>query len=228
MQQLLRGMVAASHAFRIPIVGGHTNLQTQQTHLCVSILGRAKSLLSSFCAQPGHALVAAIDLRGAFRQPFLNWNAATEAPHKRLRADLALLPTIAEQGLAIAAKDISQAGILGTCVMLLESSNGGARIQLQNIPKPPQVSWHDWLRAFPSFGYLLTTPIDKLDSLLKTFHDRNIDAAQIGKIDAGTSLYVSHEGQTEEFWDLNKETLTGMDTNPLKTPTTNTGRAGYA
>ena len=97
---ILDGMKAASEAYGTPIVGGHSNLRTSQAQLAVAVLGRAgPRLLTSFDARPGDALVAAIDHRGAYREPFDNWQAALQAPGARLRADLALLPEIAEQGL---------------------------------------------------------------------------------------------------------------------------------
>ncbi len=218
VKQIFNGMSAASNVFNVPIVGGHTNLQSPTTQLAVSIFGKANSLLSSFAAEPGHALVAAIDLRGSFRRPFLNWNAATTAPPERLRADLELLPKIAEQQLACSAKDISQAGLLGTTVMLLESSEVGAEIDLTKIPKPDDVDWLDWLCCFPSFGYLLTTPVDKLDELLSVFNDRDISAAQIGAITKDKMMRVDYESQNEVFWDIGKQALTGMTKNNQPKP----------
>ena len=210
VKEIYSGMSQASKVFNVPIVGGHTNLNSDSTQLAVSIFGKAKSLLSSFDAEPDHALVAAIDLRGAFREPFLNWNAATSAPAERLRGDLELLPKIAELRLAHSAKDISQAGLLGTTVMLLESSEVGAEIDLMQIPKPDQVKWLDWLCCFPSFGYLLTTPIEKLDQLLETFKARDIHAAQIGRITEDKLMRIHYQGQTQTFWNIDKQPLTGM------------------
>ncbi len=86
----------------MPIVGGHTNIRTDRGQLSVAILGRAKRLLTSFDARPADRLVAAIDLRGRYREPFSNWEAATDAPPARLKADLDVLPAIAELGLAAA------------------------------------------------------------------------------------------------------------------------------
>jgi len=210
LDQIYQGMSDASNAFGVPIVGGHTNLQAETTQLAVSINGKATRLLSSFAALPGHALVAAIDLRGNFREPFLNWNAATTAPPSRLRKDIELLPYLAESGLAVAAKDISQAGILGTCAMLLESSDVGAEIQLTDIPKPNSVSWLDWLCCFPSFGYLLTTHSSKLEELLNTFNQRDISASCIGEITNKKQLIVHNDQQSEVFWDIEKDALTGF------------------
>jgi selenophosphate synthetase-related protein len=77
---ILDGLRAASEAYGVPIVGGHSNLRTESAQLSVAILGRAGRLLTSFDARPGDRLVAAIDLRGRYREPFSNWEAATDAP----------------------------------------------------------------------------------------------------------------------------------------------------
>lgn len=230
--EVMRGMAAAASAFNVPIVGGHTNLRSAQEQLAVAIMGRANALLSSFAAQPGHALVAAIDLRGAYRAPFLNWNAATTAPPERLRGDIAVLPQVAERGLAMAAKDISQAGLLGTAVMLLECSDVGAEIDLLAIPHPDDVPWRDWLCSFPSFGYLLTTPLEQVDALLDSFHRRDIAVAQIGRITDSRQLWV-HDGHAEHerqhsalFWDLADSALTGMAA-VAASPADNTAYTGH-
>ncbi|MBU2408747.1 MAG: sll0787 family AIR synthase-like protein, partial [Gammaproteobacteria bacterium] len=107
--EMLRGMAEASARYAVPIVGGHSNNRSERPQLAVSILGRARRLLTSFNARPGDVLVMAIDLRGAYEEPFPYWNASTAAPAERLRDDLELLPALAEDGLCDAAKDISMA-----------------------------------------------------------------------------------------------------------------------
>src|SRR5258707_992828 len=83
-----------------------------------SVLGRARRLLTSFDARPGDDLVVAVDLRGRMHARHAFWNASDDAPPARLRADYALLPRIAEEGMAVAAKDVSMGGIAGTALML--------------------------------------------------------------------------------------------------------------
>lgn len=209
-EKLMQGMVAASQAYRVPIVGGHTNLRSNQEQLSVAILGKARQLLSSFAAQPGQKIVMAVDLRGAYRAPFLNWNAATDAPPERLRGDLALLPEIARRGLASAAKDISQAGILGTIAMLLESSKAGAEIELEKIPKPHTIEWLDWLRSFHSYGFLLTVDAAKSVDLMACFRARDIAAAVIGEVTARRQLWVASGAERECFWDLQTAGFVGL------------------
>jgi selenophosphate synthetase-related protein len=162
-------MREASEAFGVPVVGGHTNTRTDRGQLSVAILGRARRLLTSFDAQPGDHLIAALDLRGRYREPFSNWEAATDAPFARLRADLGVLHAIAEFGLARAAKDISQGGLIGTAMMLAECSGVGATIDVTAVPKPEGVPLDRWLQTFPSHGYLLAVSPPTLPRCLRDF-----------------------------------------------------------
>ncbi|MGR9370900.1 sll0787 family AIR synthase-like protein [Rhizobium leguminosarum] len=185
---VLEGMRAASSAFGVPIVGGHTNIRTERGQLSVAILGRAKTLLTSFDAKPGDVLVAAIDHRGRYREPFTNWEAATDAAPARLRGDLELLPEIAEAGLALSAKDISQGGIIGTAIMLAECSHVGIDIDVTAIPLPAGVSLDRWLVTFPSFGYLLSVAPEHAANVVTRFTARGISAAVIGAVMAGAEV----------------------------------------
>lgn len=187
---ILAGLKSASVAFGIPIVGGHTNLKTDRGQLSVAVMGRAKSLLTSFDATPGDRLIAVVDHRGAYREPFNNWQAALDAPPERLRGDLGLLPQIAEAGLCRAAKDISQGGIVGTAIMLAECSGVAIEIELDRIPLPPAVSLERWLATFPSYGYLLSVAEDRAGSVLDIFAARGLTAAVIGSVDVGSSVSV--------------------------------------
>ncbi len=208
---ILDGMKAASEAYGTPIVGGHSNLRTTQAQLAVAVLGRAgPRLLTSFDAQPGDALVAAIDHRGAYREPFDNWQAALQAPSARLRADLALLPEIAEQGLARAAKDISQGGIPGTATMLAESSGVAIDLDLDAIEPPAGVSLERWLKTFPSFGFLLSTAKRDADSLIARFRERDIHAAAIGEVRAGHDVALVSGSRRAIVRDWRRDQLLGF------------------
>ncbi|MGV6875252.1 sll0787 family AIR synthase-like protein [Pseudochelatococcus sp. B33] len=188
---VLAGLKAASEAFAVPIVGGHTNLKTDRGQLSVAVLGKAKRLLTSFDANPGEALIAVVDHRGRYREPFDNWEAATTAPPARLRADLDLLPRIAEAGWSKAAKDISQGGIVGTAIMLAECSGVGIDIDLDRIPVPPDVTLSRWIASFPSYGYLLSVPSEHAESVLSLFAGRDLTAAVIGAVTEGSAVSVS-------------------------------------
>jgi hypothetical protein len=209
---LVSGLREAARAFAVPIVGGHTNTRCDRGQLSVAILGRANRLLTSFDAKPGDQLIAAIDLRGRYREPFANWEAFTNAPADRLRGDIALLPAIAEAGLACAGKDISQGGIIGTATMLAECSGVGAVIDVRRIPRPDGVSLERWLQTFPSFGYLLAVPPRNVPTVVALFAARSIAAAQIGTITEGDRVEITDGCVSEVVWDFSQGPLIGYRT----------------
>ncbi|MGU3464421.1 sll0787 family AIR synthase-like protein [Methylobacterium sp. C33D] len=208
---ILAGLSDAAALYGVPVVGGHTNTRATAGNLAVAVLGRAgPRLLTSFGATPGDDLVAAIDLRGRFRDPHPYWDASTGAPGARLRGDLALLPSLAEDGLARAAKDISMAGIVGTALMLLECSGVGGVIDLDAIPRPNNAPLARWLTAFPSYGYLVSVRPDRTAAVVARFAERGIAAARIGGLDAGRVARVRDRAGAEAVvWDFSAEPLIG-------------------
>jgi uncharacterized protein len=206
---ILAGLSAAAEAFAVPIAGGHANLHADQGRLSVAILGRASRLLTSFEARPGDRLVAAIDLRGRYRDPFANWDAATSAPVVQLRSDLELLPRIAEAGLSRAAKDISQGGIVGTAAMLAECSGVGVKIDVGAVPKPDSAPIDRWLMTFPSFGYLLAVAPDYVGAVSRLFRERDIAAADIGGVLEGDEVAIADGDRVEVIWDFARKPLIG-------------------
>ncbi|NOR69740.1 MAG: sll0787 family AIR synthase-like protein [Methylomarinum sp.] len=206
---ILEGMIAASEIYKIPIVGGHSNLRNDRSQLSVAILGRANKLLSSFSAKPGQKLMVAVDLRGQFREPYAWWDASTDAPAKRLRDDLELLPLLAEAGLCTAAKDISMAGMVGTVLMLLESSNLGGTIDISTIPRPPDISLERWLCCFPSYGFVFSAENENTPAIIEHFNGRSIACAVIGETDTSSCLRLTEGSNEELLWDLQANPLTG-------------------
>ncbi|MGV4797088.1 sll0787 family AIR synthase-like protein [Rhizobium sp. F40D2] len=198
---LLSGLRDAAAAYEVPVVGGHTNLRSPELNLAVSVTGRANRLISSFAAECGDVLIAAIDHRGRYRPRFDNWFAALDAPHARLRGDYELLPELAESGLVDAGKDISQGGIVGTALMLAECSRCGFDIDLSAIPVPPGVDLVRWLRSFPSFGFLLSVRPERATEVCTVFSARDISVAAIGHATDRPRVELSLGGARTTFWD---------------------------
>ena len=194
------GMSTASHAYGVPIVGGHTTVTNEDsTFLAAAVLGKAKRLITSFDAVPGDDLLVAVDLRGSWRNEKPFWNASTGVPPERLRADLELLPLIAEMGWCRAGKDISNGGVVGTLAMLLQCSPAGAELRLDQLPRPHGVDLARWLISFPSFGYLLSVSPDFSDYVSAQFAKREIACAVAGRITADRSLLLGYGGARAPF-----------------------------
>lgn len=207
---ILSGLAAGSTAYGVPIVGGHSNTRNiGGEQLSVAIIGRAKALLTSFDAQAGDRLLMAIDLRGRFRDPHPYWDCSSTALPPRLRAQIEILPGLAEDGLAHAAKDISMAGAVGTALMLLECSGLGATIDVTRIPRPEGVELERWLIAFPSFGYVLAVPPDHVDAVSGRFAAAGIACADVGGCDASGLVRISDGRESAMLWNFADQPLIG-------------------
>ncbi len=199
---MLKGMARASQTYGVPIVGGHSNNRSERPQLAVAILGRANKLLTSFNARPGDKLVMAVDLRGAYEEPFPYWNASVPAPGERLRADLELLPQMAEAGLCDAGKDISMAGAVGTAMMLLECSGVGAVIDVDALPRPEGVPLERWLATFPSYGFMLSVRPEQVGEVMMRFAARDIASAVAGDVTASRQVLLQQGGEQALLWDF--------------------------
>jgi uncharacterized protein len=208
-QAVLAGMAEAAEKYAVPIVGGHTNSRNDREQLAVAILGRARALLSSFAARPGEALLAVYDMRGRYREPNAYWDASTGAPGERLRADLELLPRLAEEGLCRAGKDVSMAGLLGTALMLLECAQLGANIDVDAIVPPPGVPLARWLLSFPSYGFLLSAAVPDVPEIAARFAARELSCQQIGHCTAERRVNLQRGGELAELWNFEADSFIG-------------------
>ena len=209
-REIIKGMAAASTAYKVPIVGGHTNTRAKDQNLSVAILGQCKQLLTSFDACPKDKIVVAIDLQGKYREPYPFFDASTHSSSDELCRKIEILAIIAEAGLCKAAKDISMAGILGTILMLLECSEVGATVDPKKIPKPPEVSLERWLETFPSYGYILSVSEKNLSEVKKLFEDQNIVCEEIGEITNTSQLRLESKQQSALLWDFTTTEFMGI------------------
>ncbi|HEY6081643.1 MAG TPA: sll0787 family AIR synthase-like protein [Polyangiaceae bacterium] len=209
-ERVLEGMQAASELFGVPVVGGHTARVAGPTLLSVAVVGRARRLISSHAARAGQTLLMAVDLRGSFRGSGGAFNAATTASAKQLRANLAVLPELAEADLVAAGKDISMAGVCGSLAMLLETSAVGAVLELDAIPAPSEVEPLRWLTAFPSFGFVLAVEPEAVAQVCARFDAVGVACAAVGRVDGSRQLKLRYQQQEYLYLDLGAEPLTGF------------------
>ena len=209
-QPIWEGMRAAASAYNVPIVGGHTNCHSPYNALSVAILGRATHLITSFNARPGDVLLVVIDFQGEFYHRFPFWNAATTADPVQLQKKLEILPYLSEAGLCDAGKDISMGGIVGTLLMLLETSNCGAVLNLDAITPPDNIPLEQWLLTFPSYGFLLSVRPEKVASVQACFHEQNLVCSAVGTVEEHHQLVLKLGNESAVFWDISTRSLMGF------------------
>jgi uncharacterized protein len=210
--QILEGLQAGAELFGVPIVGGHTGRSAAGACLSAAVLGKAQRLITSFDARPGQQIMACIDLSGKYRGDRPHFDGLTGGDAALARARLDVLPQLAEAGLVSAGKDISMAGLVGTLLMLLETSGRGARLDLTAVPAPAcaEAEPKRWLESFPSFGYLLSVEPAHVAEVTARFAAVGVTASAIATVDDTRALDIEYEGESVRYWDLSRESLMGF------------------
>ena len=208
-REILRGMRWAAGRYDVPIVGGHLTRTDGPPALSAFGIGRAERVLSATAAEAGQVLVLGCCLDGAMRPDFLFFP-SFEQRGEQLAGDVRLLAELAAAGTALAAKDVSMAGIVGSLAMLLEARRLGVTVDLDRLPVPEGVPLADWLSCFPAYAFLLTCPPERLPDCLAAFRDRGLVAVDLGELDDTGEVRLRQGGQEVTVFDLTREGVTNL------------------
>jgi AIR synthase-related protein len=147
--RVLAGVRAASEAFGLPVLGGHTTLGVAAS-LSVTALGTSTAPVPGV-GRPGLDVTLTADLGGQWRPGHRGqWDSSS----RRTGAELRAMTSLVARTRPIAAKDVSMAGVIGTLGMLAEASGCGAELDVAAVPRPVGATLGDWLTCFPGFAML--------------------------------------------------------------------------
>ena len=206
-EELLCGIKDGCLKFGVPMVGGHLHPDGEVDSLGVAIVGIAKKdkLITSFGAEVGDKIIVAIDLDGKPHEMFaLNWDTTYDKDEKLVQDQITAVQYLAEHDYIKSGKDISNPGILGTLEMLLETSDKGAVVNLEDIPKNENMQWVDWLRSYPGSGFVFTASADYCEYIKHYLSRYSIQAEVVGEITDSNSLLLNYKGQQEEVFNQEK------------------------
>lgn len=206
-EELLSGIKDGCLKFGVPMVGGHLHPDGDVDSLGVAIVGIANKdkLITSFGAEVGDKIIVAIDLDGKPHEMFpLNWDTTHDKDDELVRNQIIAIQDLAEKDLIKSGKDISNPGILGTLEMLLEASNKGAYVNLQDIPKNKNMNWSDWLKSYPGSGFIFTACEENCDEIIDYLKDYSIEAAVVGQVTDDYSLYLINGDEKLEVFNQKK------------------------
>jgi len=206
---VLEGIREASVMYEVPIVGGHLTVRDGPASVSAFGIGEATAVLSVRNVQPGQAILLACSMDGTMREDFPFFASFNER-RDQMAGDVRTLARVAGSGAALAAKDVSMAGLLGSLAMLLEAQQAGAIVDLESIPVPDGLEMEQWLIAFPAFAFLLCTDPVLIAECTAPFVDRGLTCEQVGVVtDTGELEVVSH-GVSEVIVRFPDDHLTGI------------------
>jgi uncharacterized protein len=206
--EVCRGIREECGRLGVPMVGGHVSPEGRSPFLAAAILGEARSLLADRNARPGQAVLLALDLRGErWGSSLLNWDSHRAKGAETIAKDLGILPCLAEEGMAASAKDVSNAGIVGSLAMLLEGAGLGAVLDLDRLVVPRPFTMEEWLKMYPSYGFLLIADPSDIPRVRERFLDRGIWAEAVGRTDDSGILRLRSGEEEAVFMDFSRQSV---------------------
>ena len=150
-------------------------------------------------------IIVAIDLDGKPHDMFkLNWDTTYDKDPQVVQDQITAVQYLAENDYINSGKDISNPGILGTLEMLLETSNKGAIVNLEDIPKNENVEWEDWLRSYPGSGFIFTASEEYCEYIKNYLKRFSIVANVVGEVNDSNSLYLTYKDEKIEVFNQDK------------------------
>lgn len=209
LHRALEGLRWGSEAYQVPIVGGHLTETGGPAGLSAFGLGRADAVLSATRAAEGQELLVCGCFEGRMAADFLHFSSFDER-EGQLAGDVRVLARLARSGAAVAAKDVSMAGLVGSLAMLLEAGRLGAEVDLGRLPVPAGVELGDWLSCFPCLVFLVTAEPARVTEVQDAFGERGLGAARVGTLDGSGLVRLSHGERTVDVFDLQREGITRL------------------
>lgn len=208
--KFMHGICEAGRKFRVEIVRGHTTPDAPINGVSASICGIVDrdAYISAGGAEAGDNLILAIDLEGrpSPNYPY-GWDTTVLKTSEQVMKRYEAMRVLAKRKLLHASKDLSNGGIIGTTLLLLEYSRCGSTIDLKTIPHPPKLTLIDWLKMYISTGYVVATNSKNVQPALDVFKEHGFTAAVVGTIDNSRKLVLKLDQETREVFDFTRETI---------------------
>lgn len=208
-REILRGIKYGCELYDVALLGGHLTRHEGAPALSAFAVGLGNQVLSMTHVEPGHAVLLGCSLVGEMRPDF-PFFAGFRQRVAQTPGDIRLLAEVAEAGAAVAAKDVSMAGIVGSLAMLLEHGRFGCQVDLDALPVPDGVDLGRWLTCFPNYAFLLTTPPAQVEACRAMFHARDLTAEVIGVVDDTGLIGLGAAGASVAVLDQHQSTITGL------------------
>ncbi len=195
--KILQGIRTAAEVYGVPMITEQAGRAAfGEMNIGLAVIGHAGDrLITSHAIEAGDLLLIVIDMHGTFQSENQLWETSTTSSPRRLRADLEMIPSLAEKGLCRAGRRISKGGILGTLADLCHLSQVGAVLDLGELPSPMDVEMEEWLVSRPSYGFLLAVSATDLNNVLSHFTATKITCREIGHFQSARGITLSAGGE---------------------------------
>ncbi|MFX1508889.1 MAG: AIR synthase related protein [Promethearchaeota archaeon] len=208
--KFMEGICTAGQKFKVEVVRGHTTPFAPVNGVSASICGTVarESYISAGGAQTGDELILAVDLNGRISPNYeFGWDTTSIKTSEEVLRRYEAMRVLAERRMLSASKDLSNGGIIGTTLLMLEYGQKGALIDLATIPIPNGLDLITWLKMYISTGFVVSTIPEKSKEVIATFRKHGLTAVRIGTVDASQKLTVEYKGEANTIFDFAQESI---------------------
>ena len=208
--KFMEGICEAGRKFRVEVVRGHTTPHAPINGVSASICGTVPrdAYISAGGAQPGDHVILAVDLKGRKSPNYeYGWDTTTLKNSEEILKRYEAMRVLADEGLLSASKDLSNGGIVGTILLMLEYAQKGATLDLTAIPIPSGLDLSEWLKMYISTGFVVTTIPENVEKVKSIFEQHRLTAAQIGIVDTSQKLIIQLEKEKTTIFDFTRESI---------------------
>ena len=210
-QKMIKGICKGSKLFKVPIVRGHTNIK-EFNELSSTVIGEIKrdEYISATNAQIKDKIILAVDFSGKVgRASKLHWDTVTYKSSEEVLNKRRSMNEIAKLKIVNSAKDISNGGIFGTILQLINYSKVGADINIEKIVIPPMLkekgyNLETYIQMYLTTSYILTAQQEHSEEIIKVFNHHGVDATIIGEIITKNVLKISDGKDSVDVLDFEK------------------------
>ncbi len=210
--ELMQGILEATHRFEVPLVRGHTSDNTSNVGVSATVIGKIKKdhYISAGGAQIGDDIVIIADFEGKVGESSkYYWNTVTYKSKDVVLKKRHIMPFLAREKVLTASKDVSNGGIIGTLLLLLQFSKKGAKIELEKIQSPKGVittdfTLVDFVRMYLTSAFLVTLPSSKLQQVKELGLKFGLKVFKIGEIVETPKIFFEYKSSVQEFMDLSQ------------------------
>ena len=196
--KMIDGICKGSQLFKVPIVRGHTNIK-EFNELSSTVIGEIKrdEYISATNAQDKDKIILAVDFIGKIgKASKLYWDTVTNKSSEEVLNKREAMNEIAKRKIVNSSKDLSNAGIFGTIMQLINYSKVGAIINITRIKIPPALKQANYtletfIQMFLTTSYILTAQQEHCEEVLKIFSNHGLVATIIGEITTKRVLKIN-------------------------------------
>ncbi|MFX1425474.1 MAG: AIR synthase related protein [Promethearchaeota archaeon] len=201
-EDILQGICDGSKKFKVPIIRGHTNIHGKCYELSSTMIGEInkQDYISAGNAQVEDDIILVVDFDGRVgKASKLYYDTTMYKSSEEVLRKRKSMNIIAQKHIVNASKDISNGGIFGTLLQLINYSKIGADVNITKIKIPPNLidkgyDLETYIKMYLTTSFLLTAQKKNSKEIIATFQEYGLNVDIIGNIIKDPNLLRINNG----------------------------------